>query len=321
MATTVRKAPQNNTSGRSCDSDVAEDARVGYQVATSLWTYEGNLIWARFNTMLLVNSVVIAAIGVLIGIGEEPDWIILLIPLFGLITCALWWTSMARGFDYYSYWIHSARELEELLPSAFTRTVSRGSDFANGKSVKFQFKAGEKSHKLTFTGRIRIQYVAKGFILMFATIYVIFFIWLLDFGGVPMENGQISSWETVGMTIGIMALIAAGIGILLSYKFHNDDQIAREDHENAEEKRFAATASTLEEIRDAVKKGSLVTQSDLVRVDEAWTNFVSVAQSTGSDWRPEMAKVYTPKMRAQTITDSDRDSNAGSDGPPPEEQQ
>ena len=36
-------------------SQQLENARVGYQVATSLWSYEVGLIWSKFNALLVAN--------------------------------------------------------------------------------------------------------------------------------------------------------------------------------------------------------------------------------------------------------------------------
>ena len=41
-----------------------DNARVGYQVAVSLWIHEGELIWSKFNALLVANSIILAAIGV-----------------------------------------------------------------------------------------------------------------------------------------------------------------------------------------------------------------------------------------------------------------
>jgi len=50
-------------SKESGNQDKKEDARIDYQVATTLWTYEGQLVWSKFNAMLVANSIVLAVIG------------------------------------------------------------------------------------------------------------------------------------------------------------------------------------------------------------------------------------------------------------------
>jgi len=56
------------------DSDQAtENAKVGYQVAIELWIYEGELVWSKFNVMLVANSIVLALVVVRkweVGIGS-----------------------------------------------------------------------------------------------------------------------------------------------------------------------------------------------------------------------------------------------------------
>ena len=36
--------------------NISENAQIGYQVAVSLWTYQGSLNWNRFNVMLTANT-------------------------------------------------------------------------------------------------------------------------------------------------------------------------------------------------------------------------------------------------------------------------
>ena len=64
-----------------------ETALVGYQVAVDLWTNEGQQEWAMFNGMLVVNSILIAVIGLAITAQEPLPWLALLLSVLGLSLC------------------------------------------------------------------------------------------------------------------------------------------------------------------------------------------------------------------------------------------
>jgi hypothetical protein len=45
-------------------------------------------------------------------------------PVIGIALCWLWFSIAKRGFDFYKYWIFSARELEEQYLSHPIQTLS-----------------------------------------------------------------------------------------------------------------------------------------------------------------------------------------------------
>ena len=51
--------------GERDDKNTLENARVGYTKAVDLWIYMGGEVWSRFNVMLVANSIVLAAVGIL----------------------------------------------------------------------------------------------------------------------------------------------------------------------------------------------------------------------------------------------------------------
>ncbi|MBX6752581.1 MAG: hypothetical protein IRY85_23455, partial [Micromonosporaceae bacterium] len=95
------------------DEAQREDARVAYSSAIALWAYEGESAWSRFNAMLVANSILLAFIGFLYGSDNPPKLPILAVAVFGILFCAVWWVITVRAFDHQSYWVLSARELEE----------------------------------------------------------------------------------------------------------------------------------------------------------------------------------------------------------------
>ena len=77
-----------------------ENAQVGYQVAANVWTYQGQVIWNRFNVLLVANSVIIAVISAMLS-GENPrSPLIASLAGLGFILCIAWILITARGFGY-----------------------------------------------------------------------------------------------------------------------------------------------------------------------------------------------------------------------------
>jgi hypothetical protein len=151
-----------------------EDVRVGYQTAVTLWTYEGTLIWSKYNAMLVANSVVLAATGFSLGSTRFGAFAVTL-PLACLVFCLFWWHLTKRGFDNYIYWVLSARELEEkYIPGI--QTISRGGAFADGAEVTLEIGGKSVSRRMSPASRsLRAATSSYGVIYCFAVVYVILF--------------------------------------------------------------------------------------------------------------------------------------------------
>src|SRR2546421_1733593 len=103
-----------------------ENARTGYQVAINLWSCECQANWSRSNVMLVANSILIAVLSLAL-INQRPlPLLVLYLSLLGLVLCATWFLLTKRGFNYLTYWVMSARELEELYLADPVKTLSRG---------------------------------------------------------------------------------------------------------------------------------------------------------------------------------------------------
>jgi hypothetical protein len=95
-----------------------ENARVGYQVAVDLWIFQSSLNWSRFSAMLTANSIITAAIGLVLYSQSSLSLLKIGLPLVGLCLCFLWVILMARGSRFHMYWVSQARELEKYLSDA-----------------------------------------------------------------------------------------------------------------------------------------------------------------------------------------------------------
>jgi hypothetical protein len=149
-----------------------ENAQIGYQVATTLWAYGGQLVWSKFNAMLVANSIVLATIGLAISSQHALPIFTIVMPIAGLIFCTIWFLVTKRGFDNYIYWIFSARELEEQHLNDVVKTVSRGGNFADGEEIQLTINGKTEKYRMSWFGRlIRVEWATYLVIVVFAAIY------------------------------------------------------------------------------------------------------------------------------------------------------
>lgn len=154
-----------------------ENAKVGYQAAVTLWTYEGGLLWSKFNTLLVANSVVLAALALNVTASKPLAFLTVALSLAGIALCLLWAQATKRSFDSYKYWIFSARELEESFLKDRVKTVSRGGDFADGMEVKLTVGGAEKKLTMSGFGRwLRVESASYLIITVFFLLYVVILI-------------------------------------------------------------------------------------------------------------------------------------------------
>jgi hypothetical protein len=151
-----------------------ESIRVGYQVATNLWWYLGDLVWAEYNAMLVVNSVVVAAIGIGLTSQQPLPLLTVGLPAIGLVLCALWAQLLARGTAHYLPYLAAARELEDEYLGNRVRVISRANEFNEGQKVVYRIGGQPRTLRMSFWSRIlptrRTAYVV---ISVFSAMYVL----------------------------------------------------------------------------------------------------------------------------------------------------
>ena len=158
----------------SAPSEEHADAQIGYQAAIALMTYDGGLIWSKFNAMLVANGFVLAIAGVTASAPTAPTALQKAIAAGGLVLCLLWANLTSRGFDNYVYWIQSARELEDLQLASPVRTLSRGAAFAGGMSVELSIGGVVTSRRMSAASRLlTARWNAYLIIAVFAVLYVV----------------------------------------------------------------------------------------------------------------------------------------------------
>lgn len=149
-----------------------EKAISGYQVAVDMWKEQESQGWSRFNVMLVINGLIITAIGFTSGQNNLPI-LNYLLPIAGLLISLIWLIFMRREVAWSTYYALSARELEEKYLSDIVTTVSRGKIFQQGKEVTFTLNNQPYHLRMNFLARnIREKATADWIILILIALYV-----------------------------------------------------------------------------------------------------------------------------------------------------
>lgn len=95
------------------DDHKIEIAIAKYQTAINKNISESEVLWNRYNTLLVFNSILIATIGLSYQNNIHlPTLISISLPIVGLITCFIWTFTTFKGFRWIYKWIVYARDIE-----------------------------------------------------------------------------------------------------------------------------------------------------------------------------------------------------------------
>ncbi|MHB1416064.1 MAG: RipA family octameric membrane protein [Chloroflexota bacterium] len=184
------------------DRGEREQEQRTLQLAIGMWHHDDANAWASYNAMLVANSLVVAAIAVLLSGDLEIPMLNVGLPLIGLIICSLWLLTHERHFTYRQYWIDTAREMEQRSLSPSCRVVSRAGLLDDG-GVKVDIGPGdERHHSFSRWGaslpRVRSLMAATGwvFIILYTLILCTF---------VPFQTGG-TILETIIVSVASLAL-------------------------------------------------------------------------------------------------------------------
>jgi len=160
-----------------------ENARVGYQTAMDIWLYELEIASARFNALLVANSILIAVIGSLIVAFPDPlaanaqvsvDVCVTILCAIGVALCVVWFLLMKRNLDYRWYWMRYASELEEKYLSNPLRMLPQLERFSHGDPVSFDLVDNSKPVRLSRLGRVaRTDSTVYLIVLLFLMVYLL----------------------------------------------------------------------------------------------------------------------------------------------------
>jgi hypothetical protein len=96
-----------------------ENIRTKYSCVINLKTSESEIVWNKYNAMLVINTIFIGFVGLKYNTGFSFsnffNLIFLLVPIFGLFLCGYWWQITDRGYFWCDYWMDEANKLEKKI--------------------------------------------------------------------------------------------------------------------------------------------------------------------------------------------------------------
>jgi hypothetical protein len=179
--TRIRDRPTPSPAGTQASGpsmDRAENARVGYQATVSVWIAQTQLIWSRFNVMIVANSIILSAVGLTMG-DTHPLSASFTRPLclVGLVVSLAWLCTCRRACQLNNYLLSSVRELESYLVDPVA-TISRGTEFSKGKEVTLTIDGERTKLRLSWLARTSLA-KTESFSYFLIAMFMLFYILLL----------------------------------------------------------------------------------------------------------------------------------------------
>ena len=153
-----------------------EDVRLGYQMAITMWNYYGQVLWSKYNAMLVANSIVLACISFI-----DSQLFKILLAIAGVLLCFAWNMIHARGNAYHNYFFWSAREIgENCFPNETKFHAQRGQSFSQGAEVTFKLADCCRVRRMNLSARLfSTEQISRGVIWIFGLIYFSFVVYTL----------------------------------------------------------------------------------------------------------------------------------------------
>ncbi|MBP6913382.1 MAG: hypothetical protein KBC00_02105 [Candidatus Levybacteria bacterium] len=155
-----------------------DEHQIAYEQAIQLKIYEGNLVWSRSQTMLVANTILLAAIGIFLGSDRPNVYVLIPLSVIGFLLSIIWMETTIRGFAFNKFWSLSARNQEEKMSGV--KVLTQGANFRNNKEVEFDFRDENnllKRYKRPVWGRLfATEPGLYLLIFLFTAVYVVLFI-------------------------------------------------------------------------------------------------------------------------------------------------
>ena len=140
-----------------------------YQAALEIFKVEGQLLWQRFGTFLLIHTVILAFI--LKAVFEQsylfyPNQSLFATGVLGIILCILWTLTNSRAWQTSDF---RTAQLFNSEPSNWNLIAGHGKEFADGKRVVI----GSKDYQMNFLGKIPQKKVFNAVIGLFFLVYIV----------------------------------------------------------------------------------------------------------------------------------------------------
>jgi hypothetical protein len=151
------------------------DVRTAYQVAANLYMQENTVTWARFNTIVATNTIIMAAIGIVAQHSHELFLFALILPIAGCLLCLVWLNIMKRGFAYHNVWRDSAYALEKQF-SPRVQTLHYADQLRRNGTIRIKISENDPRDHHTPKPNILARDYAEFVIYLFFFIYLVAFV-------------------------------------------------------------------------------------------------------------------------------------------------
>jgi hypothetical protein len=179
-----------------------ENARIGYTAAITIWGNLNRDHWSRFHAMVLINSIILSAFGLII---DKPHAVLFIkgLPIVGLILTSFWYLLMIRDFKFAELYASCARELENqyLWPCKAIRMGYRLLHYE-------KFKLERTVFELRWIENFRTKYIIELIILVFVIIYL-YLIYYSNFVAVDFGIKSLPNQAIINNGIDVNFLIGA----------------------------------------------------------------------------------------------------------------
>jgi hypothetical protein len=156
------------------DATTLEIAKLGYETAIQLWAAENENRQSEYNAMLVVNSLILAAIGFSYQTTNFYPPVKYLLPIAGIVICLAWYMSGKRTIEKAICWIYCAREIEGKFFNGVFQHLYNGHLFSKGQAVEFFLKDKIRNRRMKFWGRLmKNQLLLNSIIFIFALMYIV----------------------------------------------------------------------------------------------------------------------------------------------------
>lgn len=139
------------------NDDKISDLKSACQTTQQMYIHEAQLLWQRYNVLLVVNSMLLAMLGFV-----KLPFLSISISLAGIITCFLWYQITVRGFASTVQWARELENMEKSLPDSL-KVFTRRRERISGSKRSWLSKNIFSVHKIAYC-----------LIIIFFIMYVIF---------------------------------------------------------------------------------------------------------------------------------------------------
>jgi hypothetical protein len=134
----MKKSTSESQSDHISDRDI-EDLRIAYQAIPQMIAYEGQKPWNALSVFIQLAFVLAAGAIVPSFLPESSSGIVfasvgIFLSLSGIVAAMIWIDFDKRSRKITSYWVLSARDLEDKL-SGLLEAFQRGKEFSKGDKV------------------------------------------------------------------------------------------------------------------------------------------------------------------------------------------